>query len=161
MAGTCFAAHQAARLQPGAHTGWGTSRSMLPAAMAARRHAGSRRKAQAGRAHNRARPQGRQAHSKGRTSAGKDAAGNPHGHPANRTRGETGGTADKEGGESREENSKGGRPGAGQYCQSLYCGGQKPCSCAGSGRWVCAVHRPAHLLDCSGGRLGVRYFLFG
>lgn len=28
-----------------------------------------------------ARPQGRQAHSKGRTSAGKDAAGNPHGHP--------------------------------------------------------------------------------
>lgn len=108
-----------------------------------------------------ARPQGRQAHSKGRTSAGKDAAGNPHGHPANRTCGETGGTAGKAGCKSCAENSKGGRTGAGQYCQSLYCGSQKPCSCAGSGRRSFAVHRSAHLFDCSGGRFGVRYFLFG
>lgn len=74
-----------------------------------------------------------EAHRKGRTSAGKDAAGNPHGHPANRTRGETGGTAGKAGCKSCAENSKGGRTGAGQYCQSLYCGGQKSCSCAGGG----------------------------
>ena len=40
-----------------------------------------------------ARPQGRQAHRKGRTSTGKDAEGNPHGHSANRAHGETGSTA--------------------------------------------------------------------
>lgn len=75
-----------------------------------------RPRTQQGTAHD---PRAGKHHRKGRTSAGKDAAGNPHGHPANRTRGETGGTAGKAGCKSCAENSKGGRPGAGQYCQSL------------------------------------------
>lgn len=123
-AGICFAGYPPAWMWADARTGWRNRGGTQPADRTARWRALSRRKARGSPTHRRARgtrPQDGQARCKGRTPAGKDNACGPMRPPgktrARRNRRHSGRRRRR----GREENSKGGRPGAGQHRKSLYC----------------------------------------
>lgn len=122
-AGICFAGYPPAWMWADARTGWRnrgarSQRTERPAGalFQGEKHAEAPRTAGRG-----TRPQDGQARCKGRTPAGKDNACGPMRPPgktpARRNRRHSGRRRRR----GREENSKGGRPGAGQHRKSLYC----------------------------------------